>query len=78
MGNDLLIEYVGGPKDGEKKVILKKTPRDKPTFPLEITFSEFDTETQAERRVGSYMRDHMSEAGAMRYLWAHRGEHSKG
>lgn len=73
---NLLIEYVGGPKDGSRAYLLRTSPKERHTYPLEIRYLDVDPETKAERFIGTYTRDSESADGAMRYVWAYRGLHS--
>ena len=70
------IEYIGGPRDGERAVLGRSGPKAPFAFPLEIQILEVDEETKVERRIGTYTRDHANPDGVMRYLWSHRGAHA--
>ena len=72
-GTGLLIEYVGGPKDGQRSHILRTSPNTPVLYPIEIKAFEYNLEDRTERQVGRYVRDHTGNDDAMRYLWTYLG-----
>lgn len=75
------IEFIGGPRDGGRSVLLRKTPLTPLRYPLEIRVTVYDIAAETDIEVGRYVRDGTDEASeSMRYVWsntaadAHTGE----
>jgi hypothetical protein len=69
-GADLVVEYVGGPKDGELAILLRTSPLVPKGYPKVIRHVERDGDGK-EFLIGHYVRHNMRiDERAMRYIWA--------
>ena len=69
-GADLIVEYIGGPKDGEKAALLRTSPRVPKGYPRYIQYCTRDPHSGHEQVIGNYIRHNMRpDERAMRYVW---------
>lgn len=66
---NLVITFIGGPKDGAASVLLRRDPRVPTGYPTEIQVLDVD-EHGHEHLAGTYVRNSMTpDESAMRYVW---------
>ena len=71
MTTTLPIEYIGGPRDGDKSYLLRSSPRVPLRYPPEIKVVFHDVNDQTETVLGRYVHGGVSANGeAVRYIWA--------
>lgn len=69
---NLLIEYVGGPRDGQRSYLMRGSSKVPLAYPIEIAVIKHDPEDATETRIGKYVRGELTaDEAAMRYVWTY-------